>query len=166
MGGLGLFKQGWKWIQSQKQAFVSVRVAVICVGEKLVLVIDRHWPLVYSWCMVAGRLLFRFMLQWKDCVVGGLRSMFTLGSAALFVILWSCFLGLTSTTSLVCVLLSLVCSRSWYDFLQLQGLLFVGIVFHRFCLEELVRWYVLGFWIWSHQVSLSLSFSQRTSYNE
>ncbi|URE40528.1 hypothetical protein MUK42_06558 [Musa troglodytarum] len=59
MGGLGLFKQGWKWIQSQKQAFVSVRVAVICVGEKLVLLIDRHWPLVYSWCMVAGRLLFR-----------------------------------------------------------------------------------------------------------
>ncbi|RRT43607.1 hypothetical protein GW17_00038377 [Ensete ventricosum] len=109
MGGISLFKQGWKWVQSRKQALVFVRVAASWAGEKLVLLIDRHWPLVYSWCTVAGRFLFRLILQWRDCFVGGLRSLFTLGSAALFLILWSCFLCLTSMTSLFYMLLSLMC---------------------------------------------------------
>ncbi|RRT36302.1 hypothetical protein B296_00058031 [Ensete ventricosum] len=142
MGGLGLFKQGWKWIQSQKQAFVSVQVAVICVGEKLVLLINRHLPLVCNWCMVAGRLLFRFMLQWKDCVLGGLRSLFTLGPAALFVILWSCFLSLTSTTFLVCMLLSLGAAATAVHYLGFTpGLLMVGLY------GILIMWIYGYFWI-------------------
>ncbi|XP_042418242.1 uncharacterized protein LOC122006710 [Zingiber officinale] len=107
MGGIGLFKQGWRWVQSQKQFFGDVRVAVNCTREKFVLLIDCHWPLFYIWCTTVGRFLLRLLLQWSNCVVGGLRSLFTLGSTALFVIIWSCFLCSTSTTSLVYVLLSL-----------------------------------------------------------
>lgn len=114
MGGIGLFKQGWRWLRSQKQFCGDVRVAVNCAREKFVLLIDRHWPLFYIWCTTAGRFLFRLLLQWSNCVVGGLRSLLTLGSAALFVIMWSCLLYFTSTTSLVYVLLSLVCSHNTY----------------------------------------------------
>ncbi|CAD5179968.1 uncharacterized protein LOC135641318 [Musa acuminata AAA Group] len=142
MGGIGLFRQGWKWVQSRKQAFVFVRVAASWAGEKLVLLVDRHWPLVYSWCTVAGRFLFRLILQWRDCFVGGLRSLFTLGSAALFLVLWSCFLCLTSTTSLVYMLLSLVAAAAVIHYLGFTpGLLIVGLY------GILIMWIYGYFWI-------------------
>ncbi|WOL15333.1 hypothetical protein Cni_G24114 [Canna indica] len=142
MGGISLFKQGWRWLQSQKQAFVSVRVAASYAGEKIVLLFDRHWPLVYSWCTVSGRFLLRLLLQCTDSAVGGFRSLFTLGSAALFVILWSCFLCLTSTTSLVYVLLSLGTTSMVIHHLGFTpGLLIVGLY------GILLMWIYGYFWI-------------------
>ncbi|URE41563.1 heat shock protein DnaJ [Musa troglodytarum] len=69
---------------------------------------DRHCRLVYGWVTVARGFLSGLLLRWRDSVVGGLRSLVTLGTTALFIILWSCFLCSTPGTSLVYVLLSLV----------------------------------------------------------
>lgn len=135
MRGIGLFEQGWIWVQYQKQLSLDVRVAAYCLREKLGLLIDRHWPLFYSWCTIAGRFLFRMLCQWSNCVVGGLRSLFTLGSAAIFVIMWSCLLCSTSTTSLFYVLLSLVCSNYPYYIYALQRLL--SAVISQFSLTSL-----------------------------
>lgn len=110
MGSEGLFKRGWKLLQPKKQAFASIRVAAGFARERLLFVFDRHWPLIYRLCAIAASFLLRLLSQWRECAVGGARSVFTLGPAALFVILWSCFLCLASTTSLAYVLLSLVCS--------------------------------------------------------
>ncbi|URE46546.1 heat shock protein DnaJ [Musa troglodytarum] len=54
MGGIDLFKQGCVWVQFQKQDFVSDRVAASHAVEKLTTLIDRHWPLVYSWCTIVA----------------------------------------------------------------------------------------------------------------
>ncbi|RRT47601.1 hypothetical protein B296_00039010 [Ensete ventricosum] len=108
MGGIDLFKQGCVWVQFQKQDFVSGRVAASHAVEKLMTLIDRHWPLVYSWCTMVAMFLFRLLLRWRGCVARGLRSLFTLGTTALLVILWSCFVCLTSMTSVVYAILSLV----------------------------------------------------------
>ncbi|WOK91711.1 hypothetical protein Cni_G00402 [Canna indica] len=127
MGSEGLFKQGWAWVQSQKQAFASLRVAAGYSRDKVVFLSHRHWPLVCRWCVAAGRLLFRLLLHWRDCAVGGLKSLFTLGSTALFVILWSCFLCLASSTSIVYVLLSLGAAAAAIHHLGFTpGLLIVG----------------------------------------
>lgn len=91
---------------------MSGRVAASCAEEKLVFLMDRHCRLVYGWVTVARGFLFGLLLRWRDSVVGGLRSLVTLGTTALFIILWSCFLCSTSVTSLVYVLLSLVGSCS------------------------------------------------------
>ncbi|RZR74096.1 hypothetical protein BHM03_00032162 [Ensete ventricosum] len=108
MGGIDLFKQGCVWVQFQKQDFVSGRVAASHAVEKLMTLIDRHWPLVYSWCTMVAMFLFRLLLRWRGCVARGLSSLFTLGTTALLVILWSCFVCLTSMTSVVYAILSLV----------------------------------------------------------
>ncbi|RWW86563.1 hypothetical protein BHE74_00004652 [Ensete ventricosum] len=78
MGGIDLFKQGCVWVQFQKQDFVSGRVAASHAVEKLMTLIDRHWPLVYSWCTMVAMFLFRLLLRWRGCVARGLRSLFTL----------------------------------------------------------------------------------------
>ncbi|WP_163279029.1 hypothetical protein, partial [Klebsiella aerogenes] len=46
----------------------------------------------YSWSVNVGKFLLMLLVYWKDSVVRGFWSLFSLGSAALFVIMWSCFL--------------------------------------------------------------------------
>lgn len=63
------------------------------------------------------------IVHWKDCVLRGFKSFFGLGTVALLVIIWSCFLSLTSMSCLLYVLLSMVslclfdvvCSKVDYD---------------------------------------------------
>ncbi|URE42185.1 heat shock protein DnaJ [Musa troglodytarum] len=127
MGGIDLFKQGCVWVQFQKQDFVSDRVAASHAVEKLTTLIDRHWPLVYSWCTIVAMFLFRLLLRWRDCVARGLGSLFTLGTTALFVILWSCLVCLTSMTSIVCAILSLGAAATFIHYLGFTpGLSIIG----------------------------------------
>ncbi|CAL9178008.1 unnamed protein product [Musa hybrid cultivar] len=127
MGGIDLFKQVCVWVQFQKQDFVSGRVAASHAVEKLTTLIDRHWPLVYSWCTIVAMFLFRMLLRWRDCVARGLRSLFTFGTTALFVILWSCFVCLTSMTSIVYAILSLGAAATFIHYLGFTlGLSIIG----------------------------------------
>ncbi|KAJ8478429.1 hypothetical protein OPV22_022156 [Ensete ventricosum] len=127
MGGIDLFKQGCVWVQFQKQDFVSGRVAASHAVEKLMTLIDRHWPLVYSWCTMVAMFLFRLLLRWRGCVARGLRSLFTLGTTALLVILWSCFVCLTSMTSVVYAILSLGAAATFIRYLGFTpGLSIIG----------------------------------------
>lgn len=108
MGDIGLFKQAWRWLQSQKPAAMGARMAVSGIGGGLALLVDHHWPSVYRWCQKLGSFMWLLLRQWRDCVVRGFQSLVGSGAAVLFVILWSFFLSLTSVTCLVYVLLILV----------------------------------------------------------
>ncbi|PKA45761.1 hypothetical protein AXF42_Ash018312 [Apostasia shenzhenica] len=107
MGDVGFLRRALKWLKFQKQTTVGTQVAVSCFRERFVFLIDRYSPQVSRWSMNFGKLIFRLMLRWRDCVVRGFKTPVSLGSTALFVSLWSCFLILTSTACLVYVLLSL-----------------------------------------------------------
>jgi DnaJ family protein C protein 14 len=66
--------------------------------------------MVCSGCARFGRLMRFMLIYWKDCATRGFNSVIKLGSAALLLIMWSCFLSLTSMSCLLYVLLCMVCS--------------------------------------------------------
>lgn len=112
MEDIGLVKQGWKWLRSQKDAWLRARLALGCCKDRIGTFLERHWPTVWAGTLRLGRLLRFLLLQWRDCVIRGFRSLIALGSAALLLIMWSCFLSLTSISCLIYVLLSMVCCFS------------------------------------------------------
>ncbi|KAL0911075.1 hypothetical protein M5K25_019186 [Dendrobium thyrsiflorum] len=141
MGDIGLFRQGWKCLESQKQAFEGTQVALGCIRDRLVFLIDRHWPLVCRWSMNLGKFMLKLIWLWRDCIVRGFTSLIALGSAALFVIFWSSFLSLASTVCLVYVLLSLGAAGASIYFLgYTPGLFMVGLF------GILIMWKYSNFW--------------------
>lgn len=112
MEDIGLFKQGWKWLQSKKNCYSVVRTTANCCRDNIGLFIERHWPMVCCGCAKSWNLVLLLMIRWKECIVRGFRSFVGLGSAALLVIMWSCFISLTSISCLVYVILSMVCATS------------------------------------------------------
>lgn len=108
MEDIGLFKQGLKWIQTQKPAFSHARNAALCFRDKAGVFVERHWPVFCCRCSRFGKLVLHLLLYWRDCVLRGFRSVIGFGPAALLVIMWNCFLSLTSMCCLIYVVISIV----------------------------------------------------------
>ncbi|TQD72890.1 hypothetical protein C1H46_041576 [Malus baccata] len=142
MEDIGLFRQAWKWLQSQKHIYSRLRTAMGGCGDKIGMFVERHWPTVCSGCARTGRLLILLLIYWWDCVVRGFRSFIGLGSAALLLITWSCFLSLTSISCVVYVLLSMGAAGAAVQYLgYTPGLFIVGIF------AILILWMYANFWI-------------------
>ncbi|WCJ32390.1 Chaperone DnaJ-domain superfamily protein [Euphorbia peplus] len=142
MEDIGLVKQGWKWLQTQKNAYSRVNTAALCLREKIGYFIDRHWPMVCKGFVRFGQLLSFLLIYWKDCFVRGFQSTIKLGSAALLFILWSCFLSLTSMSCLLYVLLSMGAAGAAVPYLgYTPGLFIVGLF------AILILWMYANFWI-------------------
>ena len=109
MEDIGLFKQGWQWLKLQKGACCRAQTAVSCCRDKAAIFIEQHWPMVCSVWTKLVKLLWLSLIYWKDSVLRGFQSFIKLGSAMLLLIMWSCFLSLTSIHCLVYVLVSMVC---------------------------------------------------------
>ncbi|KAJ6815503.1 uncharacterized protein M6B38_133385 [Iris pallida] len=134
MGDIGLWKQGWEWVRSREEPFGGGARS----REKFGFLVDRHWPMVSRWCVALGRLL----MYWRDCAFEGVLSLLGLGPAAVFVVAWSWFLSLTSTSCLIYVLLSLGAAGAAIRFLgSTPGLFIVGLF------GILVMWTYGNFWI-------------------
>ncbi|KAF3526973.1 hypothetical protein F2Q69_00050013 [Brassica cretica] len=150
MEDIGLVKQGWKWMQSQKHmcsdACSAMRICVEKIGE----IVERHWPLVCSGCGKLLGLLRLSIVYWKDCILRGFRCSAKLGSSALLLIMWSCFLSLTSLSCLVYVLLSMGAAAAVVLNLGCTpGLFIVGLF------GILVLWMYANFWITGYLFSLN-----------
>ncbi|CAN4103835.1 unnamed protein product [Withania somnifera] len=142
MEDIGLFKQAWMWLQSKKDCYSVVRTAAGCFRDKVGIFNERIWPIVCCGCAKLGKLLFILFRYWKDCLVRGCRSFFALGSAALLLIMWSCFLSLTSMSCLVYVLLSMAAAGAAVQYLGCTpGLFIVGLF------GILVLWMYANFWV-------------------
>ncbi|GFZ12646.1 chaperone DnaJ-domain superfamily protein [Actinidia rufa] len=50
MEDIGLFKQGWKWLQSKRHFYPVAGTAVICFRDKIGMFMEQHWPLVCNGC--------------------------------------------------------------------------------------------------------------------
>ncbi|KAH7673807.1 Dnaj-like subfamily c member 14 protein [Dioscorea alata] len=142
MGDIALWKQAWKWVQSQKQALIGARLVLGFAGDKVVFLVDQLWPMVSKWSGSLGTFFWMLVLQWRDCLVRGFGSLINLGPAALFVIMWSCFLSLTSTACLIYVLLSMGAAGVAIRCLgYTPGLFIVGLF------GILMMWLYGNFWI-------------------
>lgn len=105
MEDIVLFKESWKWLLSESHCY---SVAAVKAGKTVAISVLHHWPSVCHLCSRLVNLLSWFLIQWKDCLIRGSRSFFGLGSAALLVIIWSCFLTLTSLSCVLAVVLTMV----------------------------------------------------------
>ncbi|KAK9132671.1 hypothetical protein Scep_012199 [Stephania cephalantha] len=142
MEDIGLFKQGWRWLQSQKQVYSTTRIAVSCFGDKIMVLVDRHWPMVWRGSLRFGKFVLTILLQWRDCVMRGFTSLIGLRSAALLLIMWSCFLSMTSVSCLFYVLLSLVVAGAGVCYLGFTpGIFIVGLF------AILILWIYGNFWV-------------------
>ncbi|KAI3890634.1 hypothetical protein MKW92_014160 [Papaver armeniacum] len=139
---IGLFKQVWRWFYSHKQVYSTTRTTVCCFRDKMMSKIDHHWPLICSGCVKLGNLLVIVLMQWRNCCMRGLKSLLRLSSAALLLIMWSCFLSLTSISCLAYVLLTLGAAGAGVRYLGYSpGLFIVGLF------GILILWMYGNFWI-------------------
>ncbi|CAN0915549.1 DnaJ homolog subfamily C member 14 [Linum grandiflorum] len=142
MEDIGLFKQGWKWLQMQKHTCSRIRTVVGCVRDRASVFIDRHWPMVCGGFARFGSFAALVLIYWKDCSLRGFLSVVQLGSAALLLIMWSCFLSLTSMSCLIYVLLSMGAAGAAVQYLgYTPGLFIVGLC------AILTLWMYANFWI-------------------
>ncbi|XP_078428775.1 uncharacterized protein LOC144701007 [Wolffia australiana] len=97
----------------------------------------RLWPSICcSCCRTVCDLALLVLNRWSGCVARGISSLIGLGIAALFVVLWSFFLRLSSMSCLICALLVLAaaCATMWH-LGHTSGLLiigFLGVLTHWF----------------------------------
>ncbi|CAL1385358.1 unnamed protein product [Linum trigynum] len=142
MEDIGLFKQAWQWLQMQKHTCSRVRTAAGCVRERAGVLIDRHWPTVCGGFARFGKLITFLLIYWKECFVKGFLSVLQLDSAALLLIMWSCFLSLTSISCLIYVLVGMGAAGVAVQYLgYTPGLFIVGLV------AILTLWMYANFWI-------------------
>lgn len=142
MEDIGLFNQGWKWLKSQKHVWSRVKTALVCCRDKLGDLMERHWPMLCDGCVKMGKLSRFLLIYWKDCIGRGFQSTLILGSASLFVIMWSFFLSLTSMSCLAYVLLSMGAAGATVQYLgYTPGLFIVGLF------GILILWMYANFWI-------------------
>ncbi|CAA2984718.1 Molecular chaperone (superfamily) [Olea europaea subsp. europaea] len=141
MEDIGLFNQGWKWLQS-KDCYCVASTTASCLRDKMGIFMERHWPMVCCGCARLGRGLLFLLVYWKNCFVTGFQSFVGLGSAALLVIVWSFFLSLTSMSCVLYVLLSMGAAGVVVKYLGYSpGLFIVGLF------AILVLWMYANFWI-------------------
>lgn len=141
MEDIGLFNQGLKWLQS-KDCYSVARTTVSCVRDKIGIFMERQWPIVCCGCAKFGRGVLFLLVYWKNCLLSGFKSFVGLGSAALLVIMWSCFLSLTSMSCLLYVLLSMGAAGAAVQYLgYTPGLFIVGLF------AILILWMYANFWI-------------------
>ncbi|KAL9236524.1 hypothetical protein vseg_011182 [Gypsophila vaccaria] len=142
MEDVWLVKQWWKWVKSQKQGCSVGRTRVSCVRDRVWVEIKQHWPRVCNGCNKLGLFVLMVLGYWKDCVFTGFESLFRLESAALLVIMWGCFLSLTSVSCLVYVLISMAAAAVAVQYLgYTPGFFIVGLF------AILILWMYGNFWI-------------------
>ncbi|XP_076952515.1 uncharacterized protein LOC143626254 [Bidens hawaiensis] len=142
MEDIGLVNQGWKWLQSESYCCSAVAVkAATGLIHKFESFVSRHWPRVCYGCARLCRVFCFLLLQWKNCVFRGVESVFGLGTVALLIIIWSCFLSLTSVSCLLYVLISMGAAGCAVHYLgYTPGLFIVGLF------AILILWMYANFW--------------------
>ncbi|KAL4200708.1 hypothetical protein AMTRI_Chr02g254910 [Amborella trichopoda] len=142
MEDIGLFKEGLKWVRSQKHVFLSTQASICSTRERIAAMVDCHGPVLYSGCLHLWKMLFLVLREWKSCITRGMGSLLSLGSTTFFVILWCCFLSLTSTSCIVYVFLVLGAAAAAVRFLgYTPGLFLVGFF------GILILWMYGNFWV-------------------
>ncbi|KAM3254032.1 hypothetical protein ACQJBY_047886 [Aegilops geniculata] len=142
MADLGLWNQGWTWVLSQKHVVAWAHAAAGCGRDRLAFLVDRHWPAVSRACASSSRLLLEALRQWRGCTARGLLALASLGPAAVFVILWSCFVCMTSSACALYALLGLGAVAAVIHYMgYTPGLLIVGLF------GIMIMWMYGYFWI-------------------
>ncbi|EPS57513.1 hypothetical protein M569_17304, partial [Genlisea aurea] len=142
MEDIGLFSQGLRWWFQSKDCCSVVRASMGCIRDKVGVLMDRHWPMVCYGCAKSVKGILLLLVYWRNCLVSGFQSFIRLGPAALLVIMWSCFISLTSMSCLFYLLFSMgAAGVAVHNLGYTPGLFIVGLF------AILVLWMYANFWI-------------------
>ncbi|CAO2833188.1 unnamed protein product [Amaranthus hypochondriacus] len=142
MEDVGLVQQVWKWLQFQKHP-CSLTPKIICgLTDRVWVAIDTLWPMVCKGFKNFLNFVVLIVIYWIDSFFRGVRSLIGLQSTALLMIMWSCFLSLTSISCLVYVLISMAAAGVAIQYLgYTPGIFIVGLF------SILILWMYGNFWI-------------------
>lgn len=117
-------------------------MAAGCGRERVASLVDRHWPAVSRACVCSSCFVLAALRQWQGCTARGFLALASLGPAAVFVILWSFFVCMTSPVCALYALLILGATGAVIHYMgYTPGLLIVGLF------GILIMWMYGYFWI-------------------
>ena len=96
-----------EWVKKQEPAIVAVRNILLQLRTRVESRVKQHWPLVRAWLILITRVMLMLSLLGLEAAIRGIASLFRLGSAAHFLLLWCTvlsFIRLSGIFNLVIVL--------------------------------------------------------------
>ncbi|KAF3776877.1 DnaJ-like protein subfamily C member 14 [Nymphaea thermarum] len=131
-----------RWFQAQK-VWVSTLTAKFLKARNYVIQKSGYmYPILSKWLRHIGKLILLVSLVWLDCALRGVDSIFRLGTASFFTILWCSSLAFASMIGITNLLIVSVISGTIAYFL---GLTLAVIVVAAFASAFL--WFYGSFWI-------------------
>lgn len=82
---LGVAKE---WLWKQKPWVTSLATRMYDLWNKALIKIEHGYPIVLTWILHLGKLVFLLSMVWLDCSLRGLDSLLRLGTASLFTVIW------------------------------------------------------------------------------
>lgn len=123
----------------QLDAFV---VAMLDWKHKIQLFMQRAWPPLRSVLLIVGWIAFTLGLMWVDCCIRGIKSLFRLGSTALFLLVCCFMLNLGILAGFLKLIIALVLSTvAAFLFGYTAALVIMGIF------TSVILWIYGSFWV-------------------
>jgi hypothetical protein len=94
-GEVGANWAAWvkQWVEKQEPARVAVMDFLLQLRATVESRVKQHWPLVRAWLLLIARVMLMLSLLGLEAAIRGFASLFRLGSAAHFLLLWCTVLG-------------------------------------------------------------------------
>ena len=106
--GLDVFSAAKKWHEQQKPR-LSILKAHMCSGRDYILVQIKHvYPVIWTWILHFGQLIFLLSVAWLDCNIRGLSSLMCLGTTSFFTIVWCSILSIIAMVGFTKALIVMV----------------------------------------------------------
>lgn len=125
---LDVFSAANGWFEQQKLRLSTFK-AYICNGRDHILVQIKHvYPVIWTWILRLGQLIFLLSVIWLDCNFRGLSSLLRLGTTSFFTVVWCSLLSIISMVGFTKALIFMVLSAMVGVFVGLGfGILILAI---------------------------------------
>lgn len=125
---LDVFSAAKEWLEQQKPRLSALKT-YMRNGHDYVLVQIKHvYPIIWTWILHLGQLIFLLSVVWLDCNVRGLCSLLRLGTTSFFTVAWCSILSVIAMVGLMKALIITVISAVVAAFIGLAlGILILAI---------------------------------------
>lgn len=97
-----------QWVEKQEPVILAVRDYLLQLRARVEFRVKQHWPLVRAWLLLIMRVMLMLSLLGLEAAIRGFASLFRLGSAAHFLLLWCSILSFIRLSGLFNLIIVLV----------------------------------------------------------
>lgn len=101
-----------QWVEKQEPRRVAVRDYLLQLRARVESKVKQHWPLARAWLILITRVMLMLSLLGLEAAIRGFASLFRLGSAAHFLLLWCTVISFIRLAGLFNLVIALV-THSW-----------------------------------------------------